>query len=361
MLATVVCSMVALHQGQAYPTYANQGYSSVPAVPSGLQPYGALALAGQGNYIVDTQEVSKAKQEFMVAFRRAMDGLLGELAPTAVQDTREVRQAKEEFFTIFNSALNGIIETRFMRDTDEVRQRKDEFFGTFDKAVSNLLTTVEENYLEDTEEVKAAKVRFGAAYADAEAGKVGSQYLSYTPEVEKARKRFFRFFDFVLNGGLARLSPIPGNNVIPEEIADFYIKDDSEVTAAKKEFDQLYRDALGGDLASAIAYTVLEENDNNSEDAVEELENTLKELEGAIEEDKGRSDVEDESTSVLGEEEYDEDDSTSELDEEEYDEDDEDYDEFDEEFKSTGDPFAGIAGILDAIELGEDDDVELIA
>ena len=75
--------------------------------------------------------------------------------------------------------------------------------------------------------MKAAKVRFGAAYADAEAGKVccrypfitslnvwlvqdppllqvGSQYLDYTPEVEKARKRFFRFFDFVLNGGLAR-------------------------------------------------------------------------------------------------------------------------------------------------------------
>ena len=51
------------------------------------------------------------------------------------------------------------------------------------------------------------------------------------------------------------------------------------MSAAKKEFDQLYRDALGGDLASAIAYTVLEENDNNSEDAVEELENTLKELE----------------------------------------------------------------------------------
>ena len=29
-----------------------------------------------------------------------------------------------------------------------MRQRKDEFFGTFDRAVSNLLTTVEENYLE---------------------------------------------------------------------------------------------------------------------------------------------------------------------------------------------------------------------
>ena len=53
------------------------------------------------------------------------------------------------------------------------------------------------------------------------------------------------------------------------------------MSAAKKEFDQLYRDALGGDLASAIAYTVLEENDNNSENAVEELESTLKELEVA--------------------------------------------------------------------------------
>ena len=41
----------------------------MPAVPSGLQPYGALALAGQGNHISDTQEVSQAKQEFMVAFR----------------------------------------------------------------------------------------------------------------------------------------------------------------------------------------------------------------------------------------------------------------------------------------------------
>ena len=63
----------------------------------------------------------------------------------------------------------------------------------------------------------------------------------------------------------------------------------------------------------------------------------------------------------MDEEEYDEDDSTSEFNEEEYDKDDEDYDEFDEEFKSTGDPFAGIAGLLDTIELGEDDDVELIA
>ena len=49
--------------------HASQGYSSVPAVPSGLQPYGALALARPGNYLADTQEVSQAKQEFMGAFR----------------------------------------------------------------------------------------------------------------------------------------------------------------------------------------------------------------------------------------------------------------------------------------------------
>merc|ERR1712168_575210 len=45
MLAKVAVSMVALHMGQAYPTYSSlQGYSSVPAVPE-LEPYGALAQA----------------------------------------------------------------------------------------------------------------------------------------------------------------------------------------------------------------------------------------------------------------------------------------------------------------------------
>jgi len=294
MLARVVCSMVVLTLGQAYPTYFLQGYNTVPAVP-GLRTAPSAALTS--NYISDTAEVRHAKQEFMVAFRAATNGLLSELAPAPVQDTREVREAKEEFFRIFDKALNGIIETNFMRDTYEVRQRKAEFFGTFDSAVNNLLDTVERNYLEDTAEVKAAKVKFGAAYADAEAGKIGSQYLPYTPEVKAARERFFRFFDFAVQGLLYKLAPVPGHNVIPAEIADFYIKDEPEVAAAKTQFDQLYNDALGGDVASALALTVLADHDNNYGGAVEELEITLKQLEETIEDEESLDEEEDEEES----------------------------------------------------------------
>merc|ERR1711936_366973 len=282
MLAYVAVSMVALHLGQAYPTYSLQGYSSVPAVPE-LEPYGALkqakassakpygALSFQpspishsspsGNYISDTQEVARAKQEFMETFRAATDGLLGELAPGPVQDTPEVAAAKEEFFRIFESALSGVIETRFMRDTAEVRARKDQFFGTFDSAVTHLINTVEVAYLEDT------------------------------AEVQEAKARFFKFFQFAVDGLLYKLNPVPGHNVLPAEIADFYIRDDADVATAKTEFDQLYKDALGGDLASAIAVTVLEENDRNYGGAVEELEVTLKLLEEAAEEEEEASDA----------------------------------------------------------------------
>merc|ERR1712032_1029620 len=108
MLAHVAVSMVALHLGQAYPTYSLQGYSSVPAVPE-LEPYGALKQAKEssakpygalsfqpspishssssGNYIADTPEVAAAKEEFFRIFESATDGLLGELAPGPVQDT----------------------------------------------------------------------------------------------------------------------------------------------------------------------------------------------------------------------------------------------------------------------------------
>jgi len=300
MLAHVAVSMVALHLGQAYPTYSLQGYSSVPAVPE-LEPYGALKQAKEssakpygalsfqpspishssssGNYIADTQEVARAKQEFMETFRAATDGLLGQLAPGPVQDTPEVAAAKEEFFRIFESALSGVIETRFMRDTAEVRARKDQFFGTFDSAVTHLIDTVEVAYLEDTAEVQEAKARFGDAFADAEAGIVGRQYIEDTAEVQEAKARFFKFFQFAVDGLLYKLNPVPGNNVLPAEIADFYIRDDADVASAKTEFDQLYRDALGGDLASAIAVSVLEENDRNYGGAVEELEVTLKLLE----------------------------------------------------------------------------------
>jgi len=305
MLAHVAVSMVALHLGQAYPTYSLQGYSSVPAVPE-LEPYGALKQAKEssakpygalsfqpspishssssGNYIADTQEVARAKQEFMETFRAATDGLLGQLAPGPVQDTAEVAAAKEEFFRIFESALSGVIETRFMRDTAEVRARKDQFFGTFDSAVTHLIDTVEVAFLEDTAEVQEAKARFGDAFADAEAGIVGRQYIEDTAEVKEAKARFFKFFQFAVDGLLYKLNPVPGNNVLPAEIADFYIRDDADVAIAKTEFDQLYRDALGGDLASAIAVTVLEENDRNYGGAVEELEVTLKLLEDVAEE-----------------------------------------------------------------------------
>merc|ERR1712212_1363509 len=184
----------------------------------------------------------------------------------------------------FEAALNGMIETRFMRDTAEVRARKDQFFGTFDSAVTNLIDTVEVAYLEDTAEVKEAKARFGDAFADAEAGIVGRQYIEDTAEVQAAKARFFKFFQFAVDGLLYKLNPVPGNNVLPAEIADFYIKDDAAVATAKSEFDQLYKDALGGDLASAIAVTVLEENDRNYGGAVEELEVTLKLLEEVAEE-----------------------------------------------------------------------------
>lgn len=315
MLAKVAVSMVALHLGQAYPTYSLQGYSSVPAVPE-LEPYGALkqakassakpygALSFQpspishsspsGNYISDTQEVARAKQEFMETFRAATNGLLGELAPGPVQDTAEVAAAKQEFFRIFESALSGVIETRFMRDTAEVRARKDQFFGTFDSAVTHLINTVEVAYLEDTAEVQEARARFGDAFADAEAGIVGRQYIEDTAEVQEAKARFFKFFQFAVDGLLYKLNPVPGHNVLPAEIADFYIRDDADVATAKTEFDQLYRDALGGDLASAIAVTVLEENDRNYGGAVEELEVTLKLLEEvadeAEEEEESKSD-----------------------------------------------------------------------
>merc|ERR1712156_93546 len=142
-----------------------------------------------------------------------------------------------EFFRIFEAALNGMIETRFMRDTAEVRAVKDQFFGTFDSAVSNLIDTVEVAYLEDTAEVKEAKARFGDAFADAEAGIVGRQYIEDTAEVQAAKARFFKFFQFAVDGLLYKLNPVPGNNVLPAEIADFYIKEqhDEDQEEMKKD------------------------------------------------------------------------------------------------------------------------------
>merc|ERR1712002_1196647 len=89
--------------------------------------------------------------------------------------------------------------------------------------MNNLLTTVETSYLEDTDEVKEAKARFNQAYAKA---------------------GFFAYFKFVMSGFLDNLSPKPGHNVIPPEIASFYIKDEQDVAEEKKKLDKIYLDAV---------------------------------------------------------------------------------------------------------------------
>merc|ERR1719468_1349824 len=87
---------------------------------------------------------------------------------------------------------------------------------------------------------------------------------------------------------LYKLAPKPGYSQIPEQIADFYIKDDADVAKAKESFDQLYRDALAGDLPSAIAYVALEDAVTNNKDdpeaAAEQLERTLNDIAEVINE-----------------------------------------------------------------------------
>jgi len=288
MLGACICGLVALTTplGQAVPLAGPfQGYRPgvgvVAAVPLGPHYFRAP---------VDTPEVAAAKAEFMAAFDAALSGLLQELAPKPVENnylpyTQEVRQARAEFMKTFEAALNGVIEAVYLEDTQEVKEEKEKFFKAFDAAMNNLVETVEEAYLEDTEEVKAAKEQFAKAYADAEAGIVGAQYIPDTQEVKEAKERFFRFFDFALSGMLEKLVPVPGNNVLHPEIADFYIKDEPDVSSAKKEFDELYRKALNGDPAAVLAVAVIEENKNDLGAAVEDLSDALEEFEDENEDD----------------------------------------------------------------------------
>merc|ERR1711970_308672 len=223
----VFWSLVSLVRlGQAVPTFYLQGF---PAVPSpALQAYS----------VQDTQDVKQAKAEFMQEFQRALNGLLYELAPAPVkaeylEDTEEVKEAKTEFFRVFNDALNGIIATA---------------------------------YLEDTPEVKEAKARFDQAYADAEEGRVGAQYIEDTPEVKAAKKGFFKYFDFVLGGFLDSLSPKPGHNVLPKEIASFYIADEQDVADEKRKLDKIYLDAVNelDETLKAIETAIGNEEETNA-------------------------------------------------------------------------------------------------
>merc|ERR1712147_101362 len=192
----------------------------------------SLSQAAPTGPIQDALDVRQAKQEFMLYFDQVLNGYLSEISPKQVQDTREVREAKEEFFRVFNKALDGMIEAVFNSDTQEVREKKEAFVRTFDAAVDDLFNTVEGFY---TPEQVEARNNFQQAYQDASDGKIGAQYIAYTPEVQAARERFFEFFQFALDGMLYKLAPKPGYNQIPEQIADFYIKDDPEAAAEELE------------------------------------------------------------------------------------------------------------------------------
>ena len=225
-----------------------------------------------------TDEVKQARQEFMETFDRVLDGYQSEISPEPIGYTPEVQQAREEFFRVFNQALDGMIVAVTEFDEDSVREKKEAFLKTFAVAVDDLFESVEGFY---TSEQLEARERFHEAYLDAEAGKIGAQYIPYSPAVQAARDRFFKFFQLVVDGMLDKLSPKPGHNIIPEEIADFYIKDDIEVAEAKRDFDKLYRDALAGDLPSAIALVALEEavtNNDDIESAAEDLDDTLEDI-----------------------------------------------------------------------------------
>ena len=185
--------------------------------------------------IAEDPEVEQAKQEFTLYFDQVLDGYLQQISPRPVRDTTEVREARDEFFRVFNKALDGMIEAVFTSDTDEVREKKEAFIRTFDSAVNDLFATVEGFY---TPEQVEARNNFRQAYEDAAAGKVGAQYIEDTAEVKTAKERFFKFFQFVLDGMLDSLSPKPGHSEIPAEIADFYIKEEAEVTEARKSFDK---------------------------------------------------------------------------------------------------------------------------
>merc|ERR1712002_168424 len=222
------------------------------------------------------------------------------------------------------------IETVFNGDTDEVKEYKNKFFKTFDSALTDLFVTVDGGIY--TSEQVAARKKFNQAYKDAEAGKIGAQYIEDTPAVKKAKERFFKFFQFVLDGMLYKLAPEPGKNVIPEEIADFYIKDADDVAKEKEKFDELYRNALKGDAASALAVVALEDAISNNrgdlDAAAKDLDDTLNAIADVVEEEFSNDD---------GEEDYDNEDEDSSSSESEDDEESEESSEEDSSSESVED------------------------
>merc|ERR1712200_70065 len=118
-------------------------------------------------------------------------------------------------------------------------------------------------------------------------GKVGRQYIPYTPEVQQARDEFLRFFDLVVDGMLYKLAPKP--------IPNYYIPDTQEVNLAKIQFRDIYKSAYSGDLEAALTVVALEDaisnNENNPGLAAEEFIQTATTLQEMIRvlESEGRS------------------------------------------------------------------------
>merc|ERR1712200_105059 len=118
-------------------------------------------------------------------------------------------------------------------------------------------------------------------------GKVGRQYIPYTPEVQQARDEFLGFFDLVVDGMLYKLAPKP--------IPNYYIPDTQEVNLAKIQFRDIYKSAYSGDLEAALTVVALEDaisnNENNPGLAAEEFIQTATSLQEMIRvlESEGRS------------------------------------------------------------------------
>merc|ERR1711962_167611 len=253
MFLVVFGMVAAAYSCQAFPIFPNQGLFR-----QSRQSF---------NFVDAVPEIESARLEFMEELDRAMTSLVTDVTGQAVEDTEEVAEAKDAFMEVFNNALNGFITEVFLEDTPDVKAAKQEFFKEFEAATNGLIKTVENFYIEDTAEVE-----------DAKAGRVGAQYIPYTPEVQEARDQFFRFFELVVNGMLYKLAPQP--------VVNYYIPDTPEVNNAKKEFRDLYKSALKGDFDAALTLVALEDaisnNENNPERAAEEFLQTATTLQEMI-------------------------------------------------------------------------------
>ena len=78
------------------------------------------------------------------------------------------------------------------------------------------------------------------------------QYLEDTEEVKAAKAEFQAAFDLAEAGGLADLAPV-NNDVQAEQIPAAFLEDDEDVAAAKAAFQAAFDDAAAGGLAAKQA------------------------------------------------------------------------------------------------------------